>query len=140
MVLMTIKKRDFNEKLSNINNKSVSNKTKQIDAYKKLTDHIASYTKLINDLSREVRLISTKGLTKDLINAYSILNGTKYFAEDESQNYLVFQPVFNYFKRLSNDSRNIAWKFDSLSERSFKFSHRSNILGPGLNYINNAKI
>ena len=36
------------------------------------------------------------GLTKYLINAYSILNGVKYFAEDESQNHLVFRPVFIY--------------------------------------------
>ena len=30
-----------------------------------------------------------KGLTKDLIGKYSILNGPKYFAEDGSQSYLV---------------------------------------------------
>ena len=34
--------------------------------------------------------MSTKGLTKDLINKFSILNGTKYFSERIFQNYLVF--------------------------------------------------
>ena len=33
----------------------------------KLTDIITSYTKLINNLSAKFKLISTKGLTKDLI-------------------------------------------------------------------------
>ena len=37
-------------------------------AEKKVNDHITSYTKLINDLSGEAKLISIKKLTKDLIN------------------------------------------------------------------------
>ena len=45
-----------------------------------------SYTKLINDLLVEVKLISTKKVTKDFINEYSILNGAKYSVEDGSQN------------------------------------------------------
>ena len=40
-------------------------------------------TKLLNDLSEKVKLISPKGLTKDLINGYSILSGTKYFSEED---------------------------------------------------------
>ena len=46
----------------------------------------------------EVKLISTKGLTEDLINRYSILNSGKYFAEDGSQNCFIFKPLFKYFK------------------------------------------
>ena len=44
--------------------------------------------KIINDLSGIVNLISIKGLTKALINGYSILNGSEYFAEDESKNFI----------------------------------------------------
>ena len=33
----------------------------------------------LNELSNQVRGLSTKGLTKDLINRFSILNGAKYF-------------------------------------------------------------
>lgn len=51
---------------------------------KKVTDHITSYTKLTNDLSANVKLISTKELKKYLINRYSVLNDAKYFAEDAS--------------------------------------------------------
>ena len=51
-------------------------------------DHISSYTKLINDQKGEVNLISTKALTKDLINKHSILNGVKYFLVGRSQIYI----------------------------------------------------
>ena len=47
---------------------------------------------------KKVKLIWTKGLTKDLTNEYIIPNGAKYFDEDGSQNYLVFQPEFKYFQ------------------------------------------
>ena len=44
----------------------------------------------LNELSKRVKSISTKGLTKDLINKFSILNGAKYFSSGIFQNYLVF--------------------------------------------------
>ena len=47
------------------------------------------YTKLINDLLEEVKMISTKGLIKDLIYGYSIFNGAKYFVENRWQNYML---------------------------------------------------
>ena len=34
----------------------------------------------LNELSKKVKVISTKGLTKDLINKLSIFNGAKYFS------------------------------------------------------------
>ena len=34
----------------------------------------------LNKLSKKVKAISTKGLTKDLIHKFSILNGAKYFS------------------------------------------------------------
>ena len=37
--------------------------------------------------------ISTEGLTKDLINTFSILNGANYFSLRIFQNYLVFIPA-----------------------------------------------
>lgn len=36
----------------------------------------------MNDLSREGKVISTKGSRKDLVNWYSILNGADNFTED----------------------------------------------------------
>ena len=40
--------------------------------------------------------ISSKVLTKDLINKFSILNGAKYFSSGMFQNYLVFIPAKKY--------------------------------------------
>ena len=59
-----------------------------------------TYTKLINDLSGEVKLISTKELTKDLINECSILNGLKCLVEDGTLNYLYINYSLKIFKRL----------------------------------------
>ena len=40
--------------------------------------------------SQKVKAKSTKWLTKDLINQFSILNGSKYFSSEMFENYLVF--------------------------------------------------
>ena len=85
---------------------------------KKLNDHITSYIKLINDLTREVKLIKIKGLTKDSINKCSILSNSKYFSLDGSQNYLVFQQLSSYFT-----SKNVeigSWQSKGMSEESIK--------------------
>ena len=34
----------------------------------------------LNELSKEVKAISRKGSTNDMINKFSILNGVKYFS------------------------------------------------------------
>ena len=52
--------------------------------YKKLN------IKKFNNKKIKIKLISEKGLTKGLINNYSILNSGKYFGENESQIYLVY--------------------------------------------------
>ena len=64
--------------LINFNKKLNSSKTKHVEVNKQL-DHIAI----------KVKQISTTLLQKDLRNNYGILNGGKYFRENESQN-LVF--------------------------------------------------
>lgn len=46
--------------------------------------------KKLNNLSGEIKLLSTKGLTKDLINEYSIVNSAKYFSDGGSQSNFVF--------------------------------------------------
>ena len=52
--------------------------------YKKLN------IKKFNNKKIKIKLISAKGLTKGLINNYSILNSGEYFGENESQIYLVY--------------------------------------------------
>ena len=57
------------------------------------TKHVLVQNEL-NELSEKVKAISTKGLTKDLINKYSIVNGAKYFSRI-LQNYFIFISVTN---------------------------------------------
>ena len=42
--------------------------------------------------------LSTKRLTKDLINKFNILNEEKYFSSGIFQNYLAFTPDRKYIK------------------------------------------
>ena len=51
-----------------------------------------------------IKVTSTKGLTKGLINNYSILDSGKYFAVYQLQNYLVFQPFSRYLVGISDES------------------------------------
>lgn len=77
-----------------MNSKFISKQTKDVEV-DELTDHI-NYIKLIHDLSIEVKLI-IKGLTKDLIDRYSILDSVKDFPEDGSQIQFVFQALHRCF-------------------------------------------
>ena len=117
--------------------KVISNKTKHVEAEKKLNNHITCCTKLTNALLVKVELISTKGWTKDLIHGYSILNGEKYFSrEGDLQNYFAFQPV-KYFNLVTNDIVT-EWKSKGFSDESTKPPAISDInLNPRLDYSNN---
>ena len=78
-----IKKTDFDIKLKNV----TSNKIE------------------LNELSKNVKAVSTEGSTKCLINKFSILNGAKYFSFGIFQNYLslikVSIPAKKYIKYFS---------------------------------------
>ena len=58
-----------------------------------MIDWKLSMKHLLHDLAKKVKLISTKGLTEDSTNKYSIVNGVKYFPSNGLQNYLVFFSV-----------------------------------------------
>ena len=60
-----VKNTDFDNKLKNL----TSNKNE------------------FNELSKKVEIISTKGLTNDLVNKFSILYGEKHFSSGIFQNY-----------------------------------------------------
>ena len=67
------------------------NFTKKADFDNKLND-VPPNKKELNELSKKLQQYE-QGLTKDLINNFSILNGTKYFSLGIFQNYLVFIPT-----------------------------------------------
>ena len=60
----------------------------------KIKKHVLAENEL-NELSEKVKAISITGLTENLINQFSILNGAKYFSLGISQNYLVYIPAKN---------------------------------------------
>ena len=60
-----------------------------------------------------------------------------YFEDDGTQNYLLFQTAYRYFKTVSaNDSNILSWKSKGLSDESIKPPSTSNkMLNPSLNYV-----
>ena len=78
----------FTARLKQLNLSSkinIANLVKETDFENKIT----SNKNKLNELLKKVKEISTKGLTRDLINKISILNGAKYFSSGIFQNYLV---------------------------------------------------
>ena len=70
----------------------------------------------LNELSKKVKAISTKGLTKDLMNKFSILNETNNFTLGIFQYYLVFIPAKKYIKYSTGTTRIDLWKSNEMSE------------------------
>ena len=66
-----------------------------------LNKNVTSNKNGLNELPEKDKVISSKGLTKYLINKFRILNGTKYFFSGTFQNYLVFIPAKKYIKYFS---------------------------------------
>ena len=97
-----------------INN--ISNFVKKTEFDKNVT----SNKNELNELSEKVKAISTKELTKDLINKFSILNGAKYCSSGMFQNYLVFIPAKKYIKRFSDTTRIYSWKSNGMSEENIE--------------------
>ena len=94
----------FAVRLKQANLASKFNLVKKTDFDNKLKD-VTSNKNALNELSKKVKAISTKGLTKDLINKFCILNGAKYFSLGIFQNYLVFIPTKKYIKYFTGTTR-----------------------------------
>ena len=102
-------KTDFDAKLSSLNRKITANKTKNL-----LVE---------NELNK----------LKTFDSSYFI--GKSHFEEDGTQNYLVFQPMYRYFKMITNTDYISSWKSKGLSAESFKPPATSdNSLTPALSY------
>ena len=74
----------------------------------------------LNELSKKVEAISTKGLTKDLINRSKILNGRRYFSSGTLQNHLRYVLYNKYIRIFSNTSNVLPWKSIETSEDSIE--------------------
>ena len=104
-----ITKTDFDAKLSNLTRKITQNKSKHLFVENEL-----------NQL-------------KTFDSSYFI--GKSHFEEDGTQNYLVFQPMYRYFKMITNTDYISSWKSRGLSAKSIKPPTTSdNSLTSALNY------
>ena len=92
---------------------------KKTDFNKKLKDGTSNKNEL-NELSKKVKAILTKGLTKDLIDKYKMLSRAKYFPSGIFQNYLVFIPAKKYIKYFTSTTRIESWKSNGVSEESIE--------------------
>ena len=87
-----ITKTDFDAKLSSLNRKITVNKSKNLLVQ--------------NELNK----------LKTFDSSYFI--GKSHFEEDGTQNYLVFQPLNEYFKVIANNDYVSSWKSKGLSDNS----------------------
>ena len=95
--------------MSSLNKKSTENKTENL--------HVKS----------ELNKLKTSD------SSYFI--GKSHFEEDGTQNYLVFQPMYRYFKMITNTDYISSWKSKGLSAESIKPPTTSdNSLTPILSY------
>ena len=127
-----VKKTDFNTKVTEIEGKipDVSNLVKNTDLdtkLKKISDRVtknkAKHLLVENEL---------KNLQK-FDSAY--FTGKSHFEEDSTQNYLVFQPIHRYFKKISNSDYMYSWKSKGLSDETIgSITTSNNKITPELNY------
>ena len=105
ILLLSEKKTDFDNKLKNV----TPNKNE------------------LNEPSEKVKAISTKGLTKDLINKFSILNGANYFCSGIFQNYLLFLSAKKYITYFSSTPQIDSWESNRISEENNESIAKSEI-------------
>ena len=83
----------------------------------------------MNELNyQKVKEMSTKGITKYLINKYRIFNGAKSFYSGRSQNYFVFIPATKYIKYCHSTTQIYSCKSNGMSEGNIANKTKSNNL------------
>ena len=100
---------------------------------------------ILKSFNQKITLNKTKPLLvenelKKLKTFDSIyFRGKRHFEEDGTQNYLVFQSIYKYFKRANNTNNYIlSWKSEGLSDENIKSpSTPNNFLNPKLSYDGN---
>ena len=101
-----ITKTDFDATLSSLNRKITSNKSKDL---------------LVENEFKKLKTLDS-----------SYFRGKNYFEEYGAQNYLVFQPMYKYLKKISNTDNISEWKSKGLSDEVIK--PPDNSLAPTLGY------
>ena len=104
-----VNKTDVDNKLSSFNKWINSNRTKPV-----LVKNES------NESSNKIEAISTKRLTKDLINWFKILNRASYFYLGKFQNNLINFSYEKSFRFFTNSSKVLSWKSIRPSEEGIE--------------------
>ena len=102
---------DFDAKLSSLSRKITSNKSKH---------------QLVENKLKKLKILDS-----------SYFIEKSHFEEDGTQNYLVFQPMYKYFKRIvgvCNGNNIYYWKSKELSDKRINSITTSNYVTPDLSY------
>ena len=97
-----------NAKLSSINRKITSNKTKHL---------------LVENVLKELKKLSEKSA---LVMCYIFITTSRFDGGDGFQDYLIFQPVHRYIKIITNTKYISEWKSKGLPDESIKPPTTSN--------------
>ena len=112
-----LKKTNYDAKVTEIENK-LNNHNHDNTVAK------ANFDNTLSDLDSKIEVNKTKtGSTENKLNKLKTFDssyfiGKSHFEEDGTQNYLVFQPLFRYFKVISNTEFVSLWQSKSLSSET----------------------
>ena len=67
----------------------------------------------------------------------SYFRGKNYFENDGTQNYLVFQPMYKYFKITPTNSTILSWKSKGLSDETIEPPRPHTVFAPELTDVGN---
>ena len=106
-----ITKTDFGAKLQNLSRRITSNKSKHL---------------LIENVLKKLKTFDS-----------NYFKSKSHFEEDGTQNYLVFQPMYKYFKTINTNGNISGWRSKGSSNESIKTpSTSNNSFNPFLDYVN----
>ena len=90
--------------------------------------------KITQNKSRHLLVENELNKLKTFDSGYFI--GKSHFGEDGTTNYLAFQPMYRYFKMITNSDYISSWKYKRLSDESIKppTTFDNNSLTPALSY------
>ena len=129
-----VKKMDYNTKVTEIENKLNNHNHDNLVVKSNFDNTVSSLDSKIatNKTKNELTENEWKKI-KTLDLSYFI--GKSYLEEDDTQNYLVFQPIKRYFKIINNTKFISSWKSKGLSDKTIKPCATSdNSLTPLINY------
>ena len=130
-----IKKSDYDTKIAEIENKYVSNTG---------FDSKLAPANVITKRNFDAKIVEIEienNIKKLQTFDSSYFRDKSHFEEDGIQSYLIFQPLYRYFKMISSSDNVSEWKSKGLSDENIKTPTASNnSLNPKLSYYLNSKI